>query len=242
MRRTVLGFFVFVLALARASAGVAQTQPPAQSTAQIEAQGQDPLLDMQLIARALGVSCTYCHVSMGAATNYTSDENPKKGIARLMIAMTRDLNARIQAATGKPAPVAAAVHCATCHRGVPVPQPLMDIMLQTIRDKGAEAAAEQYRDLRKRFYGRDTYDFSEATLLQLCQRLGPSQPDVALTMLQMNLEFNPRSTDSYILMSRAYVRKRDTPTAIEVLKKALEIDPENGVVKGYLYQLEPARR
>ena len=43
---------------------------------------------------------------------------PKKDIARQMIAMTRDLNARVQLATGKAAERSDAGECATCHRGV----------------------------------------------------------------------------------------------------------------------------
>ena len=39
---------------------------------------------------ALGVQCTYCHVQ-GA---FDSDENPKKEIARHMITMVREINAK----------------------------------------------------------------------------------------------------------------------------------------------------
>ena len=57
----------------------------------------------------------------------------------------------------------------------------------------------------------------------------------------MHLEFNPQSSNTYVVMSRAHVRKRDTPAAIKALEKAIEIEPNNGLAQGYLYQLEPRR-
>ncbi len=201
-----------------------------------------PIPDMNAIARALGVSCDYCHASENGSIAFESDANPKKAIAREMLAMTRDLNARIQAATGKSATDVTTMQCVNCHRGVPIPKKLSDILIRTILDKGADAAVEQYRDLRARFYARDTYDFSEDELLALCQRLAEARPPAALALLQMNLEFNPKSSRSYVVTSRAYVRLRDNVKAIESLKKALEIDPNNGAAKGYLYQLEPQPR
>jgi hypothetical protein len=59
---------------------------------------------------ALGVQCTYCHVS-GA---FDSDENPKKEIARHMITMTREINKAFP--DGKEH-----VTCFTCHRGAEEP-------------------------------------------------------------------------------------------------------------------------
>src|SRR5258708_24203991 len=56
---------------------------------------------------ALGGQCTMCHVQ----GDFASDENPHKEIARKMIVMTRDINAKFpDAATDK-------VSCYTCHRG-----------------------------------------------------------------------------------------------------------------------------
>ena len=55
---------------------------------------------------ALGVQCTYCHVQ-GA---FDSDENPKKEVARHMITMMREINAKFP--DGK-----VHVTCYTCHRG-----------------------------------------------------------------------------------------------------------------------------
>jgi tetratricopeptide (TPR) repeat protein len=196
-----------------------------------------PLPDMQAIARALGVSCTYCHVQ----GDFAADTNPKKLIAREMIAMTRTLNATIQSATGKAAGQVTTVQCATCHRGRAVPRTLTDTLWTTIVEKGPDAAVEQYRELRAKFYAKDTYDFSDTEFLNFLARVAESRPDAALPLLRMNLEFNPKSASTYIVMSRAYQRKRDKVAAVEMLRKALEIEPENGVAQGLLYQLEPRR-
>ncbi len=66
---------------------------------------------MGAMRASLGVNCTYCHVMPDAA----SDENPKKGIARMMIAMVHDINAKF------PADAKVHVTCYTCHRGAVLP-------------------------------------------------------------------------------------------------------------------------
>ncbi len=60
---------------------------------------------------ALGVQCTHCHVQ----GNFASDENPKKEIARHMITMTEEINAKFP--DGK-----VHVTCFTCHRGAVSPE------------------------------------------------------------------------------------------------------------------------
>lgn len=227
MRAVVMG--MAVAAWMTGSGVAAAGQAPAGRT--------EPLPDMNAIARALGVACSHCHV----AGDFKSDGNPKKGIARQMLAMTREINARVEAATGKPTGKSVAVQCATCHRGQPVPRSLNETLLATIGEKGDQAAADQYRALRTQFYGRDTFDFSEQEFLSLGLRLADVRPDAALALLAVHVEFNPRSSNAYVAMSRAYVRKRDTPAAIKTLEKAIEIEPGNGLAQGYLYQLDPRR-
>lgn len=198
--------------------------------------GQPP--NMQAIAQALGVTCEYCHVAeRGSAT-----PEPKKDIARAMLAMTRDINTKIQAATGLPAAQAVEVQCVTCHRGVPIPRPLSEILTQTLRGKGAPAAIDQYRELRKQFYGRQAYDFGEDTLINLAHSLTQSRPSDSIALLQLNLEFYPRSAASYAEIGFAYTRKLDDDSAIENLEKALEIEPNNGVIRGQLEQLKSYQR
>jgi tetratricopeptide (TPR) repeat protein len=194
-------------------------------------------MDMQAIDQALGVRCNYCHSAQGSG-----EPEPKKEIARAMMAMTRDLNTKIQEATGKPANEISRVECVTCHRGIAIPQPLSAIVLRTVAQKGGAAAAEQYRELRKQYYSRATYDFSEDALLEMVQRVVQGKPDDAIALLRMNLEFNPQSAKTYELLGFAYTRTLDDESAMANLKKSLELDPTNAMVRGRLEQLEEYRR
>jgi tetratricopeptide (TPR) repeat protein len=192
---------------------------------------------MQEIVTGLGVQCDYCHSARGSG-----QPEPKKDIARQMIAMTRDLNTRVQTATGKTAAEATQVRCITCHHGVPIPKQLSEIVLQTLREKGVAAAAAQYRDLHEHFYGRAAYDFGEDTLIGVAQPLASGKPDDAIALLKLNLEFFPQSAKTYAAIAFAYTRKLDDPTAITYYEKAVELDPNNGVIRGQLEQLKMYQR
>jgi tetratricopeptide (TPR) repeat protein len=202
------------------------------------AQTRNLLNDMQGYATALGVTCEHCHV----APANSGLPQPKKDIARQMIAMTRDLNARVQLATGKSPLEATKVECATCHRGVTIPRPLGQVIAQTLQDQGPEAAQMQYRELRARYYGRSSYDFSEEELLTAARPLASIRPDDAITLLELNVEFNPKSARSYALLAFAYTRKFDDEVAIAHLEKAVELEPTNGEFQGQLLQLKSYRR
>lgn len=192
---------------------------------------------MQEIVQGLGVQCDYCHSARGSG-----QPEPKKAIARQMIAMTQDLNARILTATGKAPTEAVQVRCITCHRGVPIPKQLSEVVMQTLRAKGVTAAVEEYRDLHQRFYGRAAYDFGEDTLIGIAQPLAAGKSDDAITLLKLNLEFFPQSAKTYAAIAFAYTRKLDDATAITYYEKAVELDPNNGVIRGQLEQLKMYQR
>jgi tetratricopeptide (TPR) repeat protein len=199
---------------------------------------REPLPNMQAIAEALGVTCEYCHARA---------EGPSTGpshiaVAKQMLAMTKELNTRVEAASGKATGVATKVDCITCHRGVPIPKPLGDVLWDTTRTQGPAAAITQYRDLRTRFFGKAAYDFSEQTLLTLSQRIANARPDDAIAFAKLNLEFFPKSSASYQAVAFAYTRKVDDASAIEALEKAVELDPANNVARGQLEQLKSYRR
>jgi hypothetical protein len=61
---------------------------------------------MRAYNASLGQECVFCHV-MG---NFPSDDNPKKGVALMMISMTQEINAKFP--DGK-----MHVSCYTCHNG-----------------------------------------------------------------------------------------------------------------------------
>ena len=66
---------------------------------------------MRTFTVGLGVQCAYCHIQ----GNNASDENPKKEVARSMIRLTQDINAKV--GEGK-----LRVTCYTCHRGEAEPK------------------------------------------------------------------------------------------------------------------------
>jgi tetratricopeptide (TPR) repeat protein len=203
---------------------------------------QPPQVDlgarMQTISQALGVTCGYCHT----AERGSGQPEPKKDIARAMMAMTRDINAKIEAATGAPSTPVTQVECITCHRGIPIPRQLSDILTQTLKNQGVEAAIAQYKDLRNRYYGSAAYDFTDATMINIAQPIATRRPDDALALLNAQLEFNPKSAKTLTAIAYAYTRKFDDATAITYLERALEIEPENGAVQGQLEQLKSYRR
>jgi len=103
--------------------------------------------------------------------------------------------------------------------------------------EGADAAVKQYRDLRAQYFGRGSYDFGEETLLSVARRLANARPEVAIPLADLNMEFFPKSVNS--LVQKAIAQGgRDDEGAVVTLKKALEIEPENGEIKGRLYQIE----
>ena len=83
---------------------------------------------MEGFAGALGVHCNYCHAAdpknVGPngrpRLNFASDEKDEKKMARIMIAMTGDINKNYVskvAAIDKMPEAAPPVTCGTCHRG-----------------------------------------------------------------------------------------------------------------------------
>jgi len=79
---------------------------------------------MRAFNTALGVNCNHCHVFIApgnAGNNMPSDEKTPKLVARVMMQMTNDINARLVANIKKPADQITKVGCATCHRGAAIP-------------------------------------------------------------------------------------------------------------------------
>lgn len=79
---------------------------------------------MKQYERALGVSCSYCHVEDrdSGVIDYASDENPRKHTARLMISMLQDINDKHLAQLGGDRRYAQPVTCGSCHQGRATPQ------------------------------------------------------------------------------------------------------------------------
>jgi tetratricopeptide (TPR) repeat protein len=241
-----------VLALTASLAAAQQPAPQQQQQQQPPAPPQnlqilpkdttrDQLLQtMQAFTQALGVQCNYCHVQegRGGRNDMASDEKRTKLAARQMLVLAREINEKLPAAVSKPADQATRVTCTTCHRGVPIPKALSDILADTEKEKGVDAAVAQYWELRKNFFGRAAYDFGEQSLVTVATRLTSDQPDAALKLLEINTQFYPNSSRSYAAMSQAHLKKNEKEQAIKDLEKAAALDPQNAGLKRQLDQLK----
>src|SRR5712691_10765951 len=197
---------------------------------------------MQGFAQALGVQCGHCHVGQAPNFDFPADTKPTKGVARKMILMSREITAKLPEVTGKPAAEVTRLRCATCHRGLAIPKLLPDVLTETATKSGMPAAVQQYRDLRAKYYGGQSYDFSETALVAFGTQLNnANKPDDALAWLQLNAEFYPRSAPTYGVMAQSYMRKNDKDNAIKSLEKAVEIDPNNQQAKRQLDQLKSSK-
>jgi tetratricopeptide (TPR) repeat protein len=193
---------------------------------------------MQNINAALGVGCDYCHVqNQGSPPDFAADDKAEKMAARAMMKLTGELNTDLVAALERPAAEVTRVGCITCHRGVPVPKQLAEILARTSAEKGFAAASAQYNELKAKYYGAQAYDFSEAGLIATAQPLVPARVDEAIQFLNLNLGLFPQSARTYVALANAQVAKQDTAGAIASLEKALAIEPNNAAARRQLDQL-----
>ena len=241
------------LASAPARGAPPQNSPPPKRNLQVLPADMSPeaiLQVMQGFTAALGVECAHCHAQApapagrggrgrgGAAFDYASDEKPQKKTARNMMLMIRDLNTKVAAAVGRPPEAAIPVACITCHRGVAVPMQLADVLDRAVQELGTAEAVTAYRDLRRRYFGSQAYDFSEGSLIAYAERVAQAgQPDEAIAWLELNLSYFPRSARTYAALSSAQQQKKDITSAIASLEKAALLDPDNLLLKRQVEQL-----
>lgn len=80
---------------------------------------------MRGYTKALGVECEFCHAEDPAThrLNFASDAKDDKGIARIMISMTNEINKKYLSTVKDPdaTPADKTVTCGTCHRGNSMP-------------------------------------------------------------------------------------------------------------------------
>jgi len=192
-----------------------------------------------------GSRCSSCHVGEKendlSTYDFSLDDKEKKRKARVMLQMVMDINQSLASKLDKPADTLVKVDCATCHRGQQKPLMLQNVLATTYQDEGLDKAIENYRELRERYYGGYTYDFSEGSLLTLMENLAKDdQTDAALGFANLNLEFFPESVRTYVEQAKILNTKGDKSGAKESLQKALEIRPDSKWIKRMLSSLEPA--
>ncbi len=250
---TRLSCFLLATLMISASAAGAQ-QPPAGGQ---RAGGPPPMTNLQILPKdssreqvlttmaaftaALGVQCNYCHVQegRGGRNDMAADEKPTKKAARAMMLLARDINTKLPEAVGKNADATTRVGCATCHRGIPIPKQITDIMTEAAAGGGATAGIAKFKELREKFYPGQSYDFGETTMITMSQRANTAgKADDALAYLQANVEYWPKSVRTYSAMAQLKTAKGDKAGAIAAIEKVLEIDPNNAQAKAQLENLK----
>lgn len=82
---------------------------------------------MRGFTQQLGVHCSFCHEEDPAThhPDFASDAKPEKTSARIMMRMTKEINAKYLSQIQDPdaTPEIKTVTCGTCHRGNSMPEP-----------------------------------------------------------------------------------------------------------------------
>jgi hypothetical protein len=201
---------------------------------------------------ALGVRCEHCHVEGAAPAggpppaggrggpplNFASDDKETKKIAREMMKMAADINTKYLPLTGRTIGERDRVSCETCHHGLAKPQTLRAALANASEAKGADSATALYRALRTRYYGAAAYDFSESALAVAAGDLARlNQQPTALALLKLNLEYYDKSAVTYQTMGQVLLQSGDTTGAVDALKKASALQPNNPQVRQMLQRL-----
>ncbi|MBN2565560.1 MAG: tetratricopeptide repeat protein, partial [Candidatus Eisenbacteria bacterium] len=99
------------------------------------------------------------------------------------------------------------------------------VVRSELRSGGLDEAVSRYRRLR--ISSPDRYDFSEIQLNELGYGLlRDGMVDEALAVLRLNLDEFPESANAHDSLAEASEAAGDTETAVELYRRALELDPE----------------
>jgi hypothetical protein len=222
------------------------------------------IAEMDGFVAALGVGCDYCHAPAklppgvapppGDNLDFSLDVKPTKLATRQMLMMVRTINSMVPAAVGKAPDKAVHIQCMNCHRGmVTPPLPIGDVLDQTVAAKGRSAAVAQYRELRTKYYGSQIYDFSDgempvtnpATTFRLgglqayaLKLIQAGKTEDAVAWLKLNLEYYPKSAQSWALIAFAYQGRNDRGAALDAAQKSLALAPGNPAAKGLVEQIK----
>jgi tetratricopeptide (TPR) repeat protein len=197
---------------------------------------------MRNFAGSLGVRCSHCHVGESTTSlegfDFASDEPEPKRVAREMMKMTRQINDEALPATERKS--LTRVRCVTCHRGLEEPETLDKLLLGVVEEEGVAAAQERYRELREKYYGSGSYDFSAGALNRVAETLAQEKSDVdgAIAVMKLNLEFNPDAAYSHLMLGQFYATKGDKEAAVSAVERSLELEPDNQWAKRMLERVK----
>ena len=249
---------VLFLGIVLLTGSLAMAQAPAGASGQA---APEPMTNLQVFPKdttraqinqmmnafddSLGIKCEYCHVQLtpGGKFDFASDDKREKRVARRMVQLRDSINSQLPTVTekiaGGPGGAPTRLLCSTCHRGQPIPKQIDAIVAETSAGgAGAAAGLAKFKELRAQYYGGQSYDFSEASLVAIAGRsANGGKFDDAMLYLQANLEYFPNSSSTYQGMANVKNLKGDKPGAIADLQKAISLDPNNKAAKDQLAKL-----
>ena len=174
----------------------------------------------------------------GPQLDFALDDKETKKVAREMLKMVGDINGKYLPATGRTIGERDKVSCETCHHGLAKPQTLRNALAIAAEANGADSALALYRGLRSRYYGSASYDFSENALNVAAMDLARiNQRPAALTLLKENLVNYNQSASTYQTLAQIQLQAGDTASAVDALKKAAAIQPNNPQLRQMMQRL-----
>jgi hypothetical protein len=151
---------------------------------------------MREFSFALNVRCEYCHEqpAPNGPIDFAADTKPGKAKAREMLRLVQTINTTLLPRVPARAEPRVAVDCVTCHHGLALPKSLQTTLLEIVDTKGAAAAIDRYRELRKTTIVSGRYNFGEWEINELARVLAERGDKAsAIAFLEMNAEFHPGS-------------------------------------------------
>jgi len=180
---------------------------------------------------ALGVRCQYCHAGGDGVSldgvDFASDDKPEKRRARYMLEMAEEINTSLLTAVPERRVPNVRVECQTCHRGLPRPTMIDDVLRARIADEGVDAAIAHYRELHDEGYGGWSYNFGEWAIKDLAAEYATESPEIMAALMRMNSEYHPESISVWAGLAGAEARAGNRDAAVAAARKGLELDPEN---------------
>lgn len=117
-------------------------------------------------------------------------------------------------------------------RKLPLP-PTEHEFLNIIRTKGAEMAENIFNEIRLK--DSTAIFFSEKSMISFAYEYGPERANDLITILKMNNEVYPNSTETLIWLAQAHMAINEKEEARKYLNNVLKIEPGNQKVQKLLF-------
>lgn len=193
---------------------------------------------------SLGVRCQFCHVERepgggggGLNLNFASDDKTNKQKARMMLRMVDTLNTAVLPRLPDREDPPVTITCITCHRGLPIPTTIENVLVNATNRLGVDSAVARYRALRNDMVS-GKYNFGEQPVSEVARRFASEgKHDAAIALLQMNQEFHPNSVNIDFQLAETYLAKGDREQGIARLRAVLTKNPNDRRARQRLQQL-----